>query len=93
MVQVVLVFTWLTCMPLLAINVAVKKVLFTTVVGMVITAMEHLLCKAALGQKLNCTTVGIIQWTWDCVAQTLLWNVKRVINLHYVVVALVHVYI
>ena len=44
---VVLVFTWLTYMQLLAINVAVKKVLFTTVVGMVIMAMEHLLCKVA----------------------------------------------
>ena len=79
-------------MPLLAIIVAFKKVLFTTVVGMVITTMEHLLCKAALGQKLNCTTVGIIQWTRDCAVQTLLWNVKRVIHLHYVVIVLVYVY-
>ena len=64
-------------MQLFAINVAVKKVSFNTVVGMVITTMEHLLCKAALGQKLNCTTVGIIQLTWDCVAQMLLWNVSK----------------
>ena len=32
--------------------------------------MEQWLCKGALEQRLNCMTVGIIQWTRDYVPQT-----------------------
>ena len=42
---------------------------------MVTPTLEHWLCKAALEQKQNCMTVGIIQWTRDYVPQTLHWNV------------------
>ena len=42
---------------------------------MVTQALEHLLCKVALEPRLNCMTVGIIQWTRDYVPQMLHWNV------------------
>ena len=42
---------------------------------MVTPAMEHWLCKGAMEQRLNCMSVGIIQWTRDYVPQTLHWNV------------------
>ena len=34
---------------------------------MVTPKLEHWLCKGALEQRLNCMTVGIIQWTRDYV--------------------------
>ena len=42
---------------------------------MITPTLEHWLCKGALEQRLNCMTVGIIQWTQDYVPQTLHWNV------------------
>ena len=46
-------------------------------IGMVTPTLEHWLCKGALEQRLNCMTVGIIQWTRDYVPQTLHWNVNQ----------------
>ena len=44
---------------------------------MVTPTLEQWLCKGALEQRLNCMTVGIIQWTPDYVPQTLQWNVNK----------------
>ena len=42
---------------------------------MVTPTLQHWLCKGALEQRLNCMTVGTIQWTGDNVPQPLHWNV------------------
>ena len=44
---------------------------------MVTPTLEHWLYKGALEQRLNCMTVGIIQWTRDYVPQMLHWNVSK----------------
>ena len=44
---------------------------------MVTPTLEQWLCLGALEQRLNCMTVGIIQWTRDYVPQTLQWNVSK----------------
>ena len=49
-----------------------NKYIIMLLIGMVTPEVEHLLCEAALGPRLNCMTVGIIQWTGDCVPQMLL---------------------